>query len=329
MSQTGGRLLGTGVYGCTFDPAPRCNTHKNIIRTIDGLPAVGKIALDDTRSELAIGQRIMSLPSASDYFALPNYSCKPVMPVDDPDAPKCNILSNVNAMTHATELIMPSAGETLLEWSSDLKRLADNYLPIFKHLLEGMKKYQDAGFIHNDIHQGNILIDKKGVARYIDFGLAYRPVDVREIEDANLSRNFRPQYVWQAPEIHAWRMTLKGVRIADGVNQLRELNPEYMKLERLFPAHKSADKALTAFMLLPIVVKRDFGAVVRAYGKRFDAWRLGLCMWFLWYDLVKWPGLRAHPLWKFEKQIRHILGRLTNFDIQERWDAEKALTLFV
>jgi hypothetical protein len=330
--QEGGRLLGKGVYGCTYKPAPRC-AGGPVFTSVAGRSLVGKVAIGDTTNELKIGIEIMKLPLASHYFALPVKSCVPALPIDDPDEAKCNFLSDTDIFDEVHELIMPDAGETLLKWSSNMKDVADNYIRVFKHLLEGMKLYQGtdevSAFIHNDIHMGNIMIDSKGVARYIDVGLSYKPADVKDLGDANLSTNFRPKFVWQAPEIHAWRMMINKIPLEDGVKALESENPEYIRLQRQFPARKSALVALSEFMTTsPEVQKQDFGAFVRKYGKRLDAWRIGLCMWFLWDDLLKWPGLHTHAIWKQEKAVKHLLSKLTDFDIRERWEASKALSVF-
>ena len=221
---------------------------------------------------------------------------------------------------------MPAAGVQLLRWSADLPTLATNYKRIFIHLLEGMVIYQKAGYVHNDIHMGNILIDENAVARYIDFGLAFRLPDVKTWADSNLGTTFKPKYVWQAPEVHAWRMMLSGVRTEDGVGQLHEINAEYNKLEMQFPKRQTAAAALEDLMRRSkAVAARDGGAFVRAYGYRFDSWRIGLCMWMLWDDLLHWSGFHQTALWSERELIRRVLGGLTDFHPRTRWAAAAAL----
>jgi serine/threonine protein kinase len=223
---------------------------------------------------------------------------------------------------------MPAAGEQLYKNGMDLRRLGENYLRIFIHLLEGACIYQDAGYVHNDIHMGNILVDERGVARYIDFGLAFRVDDVKEWEDANMGSKFKPEYIWQAPEVHAWRMMTGGIRLADGVKQLQDKNPEYLDLERQFPSRKRCLDAIREFMLSSKAVAReDGGAFIRAYGKRFDSWRIGLCMWFLWDDLLRSPGFTSTELYGKRDLVRSVIGGLTDFDPRARLSVAAALLL--
>jgi hypothetical protein len=167
-----------------------------------------------------------------------------------------------------------------------------------------------------------------GVARYIDFGLAFHLSDVEGWEDTNLGTRFRPKFVWQAPEIHAWRMMLNRVRIADGVAKLKEMNPEYSSLEHQFPTRMSALDALTdLFATSKAVAAKDGGSFIRAYGNRIDSWRLGLCMWFLWTDLLKGGSFTQTPLYGERDIIRRVLGGLTDFDPRTRWGMKDALQL--
>lgn len=325
-TQVGGRLLGSGVYGCTFSPAPPC-AGGPVFRTIDGAPAVGKVTAEDTTEELDIGRKIMALPLASHYFALPSKECRPAA-VNDEEKGSCAVLTEAGPSTQLSMLIMPAAGEQLLKWARDLVRLADHYERLFVHLLEGMVIYQSAGYVHNDIHMGNVLVDDRGVGRYIDFGLAFRPEDVKKWDDTNMGRTFRPKHVWPPPEIQAWRMYLNGVRLVDGLKVLRELNKEYTIMEHQFPTRPTAEVAMTAFLASPYVQRADMPAYVRRYGFRLDSWRLGLTMWFLWDDLLRgYSGIKETKLWARRDIIRRVLGGLTEFDPERRLTAGAALAI--
>jgi hypothetical protein len=288
---------------------------------------VGKVTVEDTKDEVTMGRAIMALPMAKQYFALPTERCKPSYPIADAQAARCDFLTDRDIpLRYLDMMVLPMAGQTLLKWSMDLPRLAANYRRVFIHLLEGMIIYQEAGYVHNDIHMDNILVDGADVARYIDFGLAFKLDDVRTWRDANLGQQFRPRFVWQAPEVHLWRMLLNGVRVTDGVARLKEVNPEYGKIENQYPARKSAVVALMGLANTSSSIRRkDGGAYVRAYGKRFDSWRIGLCMWMLWQDLLVWSGFRETGLWSQREEIRRVIGGLTQFDPRDRITASQAL----
>jgi len=325
--QSGGRILGQGVYGCIFDPVPHC-AGGQVFKKIHGKLAVGKITSEDADDELLIGKTIMALPMADAYFALPSAGCKPQLPIQDPDAKGCRVITESGEGTKFSLLIMPAAGEQLIKYGANLSVLAGNYIRIFKHLLEGAVIYQNAGYVHNDIHMGNVLVDDNGVARFIDFGLAFKLTSMKTWEDSRMGSRFRPKYVWQAPEVHAWRMVHNKIHVVEGVRQLKQINPEYKKLEHQFPGRKPVLTVLADLLTTSkLVAKRDGGAFLREYGKRFDSWRLGLCMWFLWDDMLHWPSFVNTDLWAQRELVRKVLGGLTDFDPRTRLTVGAALAI--
>jgi len=309
------------VYGCTFDPAPRC-AGGPVFRRVGDLSAVGKITSEDTSDELAVGRAIMKLPLASNYFALPTERCRPEIPTGDPDESDCRVITEDGQSSKFGMLIMPAAGQQLLKWSASLPQLAEKYLEVFTHLLEGIIIYQDAGFVHNDIHMGNVLVDQRGVARFIDFGLAFQPAKVKEWSDSHLSTRYRPKFMWQAPEIHGWRMRLNGLRISDGAAQLLAQNEEWRLLAAQFPARAPLGAALQSFL---DAVGNDGVAFLRRWANSIDCWRIGLMFFILWNDLLAWSGFQQTSLWRARDTVRRVLGGLTEFDPRRRWSARQAL----
>lgn len=327
MLQHGGRILGAGVHGCTFEPAPRC-AGGDVFRTVDGKPAVGKITDDDPREELEIGRAIMGLPLARQYFALPSVGCRPADRYEDPDSRRCGVITEAGLTTRLSMLIMPDAGKQLSKWSDDLPRLAANYMRMFIHLLEGMLIYQRAGYVHNDIHMANILVDDDSVGRYIDFGLAFNVREVSSWSDINMSRRFNAKHILQAPEIHAWRMYLSGVRLVDGIRQLRTSHTEFEHMGMQYPARKTLDRALAEFQMSIYVEREDVTGFMRRYGFGIDHWRIGLVFWWMWTDLLVWSGLKNTELWQQHRdKIRQVLSGLTDFDYTTRMTAKQALAI--
>jgi hypothetical protein len=340
----GGALLGQGVAGCTFDHVPTCATGSTP-KTVAGFPAVGKVALD-IDEELRVGKEIMDLSGAAEYFALPSSSCIPKIPIEDPDVGDCDVINDLEGEekdkeTRVSEeylktLVMPNAGRTIDQWSQKPERLANNFVRVWRHLLEGMVIYQNAGYIHNDIHDHNVMVDNNGVARYIDFGLAYQPTKVTTMSSANLGKVFKPKYTWHAPEIQAWRMVMSNTRpisveeiVREGVKQFEAR--DYDVLERQYPGRLTAVQALTKYINATNSELRseDFGAIARKYGAKFDVWRLGLLMWKLWSQLLAWKSLGgSHPIFEKSDKIKHVLGGMTDFDVTARFTPEEALQHF-
>jgi serine/threonine protein kinase len=338
--QTGGRLVAEGAEGCGFDRAPTCASGPTPT-TIDGKPIFAKVTTDD--GELVIGRKIMALPLAANYFSLPTESCVPRIPLDDQDSDSCELITDLQddegqMSMNLISLFMPNGGKSIMSWTFENRQRAGyNFIRVFKHLLEGMKIYQDAGYIHNDIHPGNIVVDSHNVARFIDFGQVYRPADITTMRSAKINTEFKPSKVYHAPEIQVWRMLNSNTKslsvkeiIEEGILQfVAEGNNEYIDLQKI-PGHDTISGLVTFGENTQMARKaNNFGVIVRKYGTKMDVWRLGLVMWTVWRDLIKQKMLGdLHPIFRQEGGIYHVINGLTSFDVEKRWDPETALKHF-
>lgn len=332
MGQAGGALIGKGEYGCIFAPAPRC-AGGHVFERVGGAAAVGKVTEKDwiSDSELRISKAISVLPLAKNYFAVPVEECTPATPIADPDVGKCSALREwEREKAPVTMAVMPAGGVTLQKWAdSNLRRAANQYENLFIHLLEGMIIYQSAGFVHNDIHWGNILVDERGVSRYIDFGLAFRPAGVRRWADTKLGLTFKPEYIWQAPEIHALRMYRDRRTVAEGARLLREKSEEFGQLERTFPRRQRLEDAMGEFLRRVDQSEEGLVAYIRENGARLDWWRLGLCMWQMWTDMMMdLSDFTAMPVYRERREVlMRVVDGMTRFNPAERMSPVMALGL--
>jgi hypothetical protein len=142
--------------------------------------------------------------------------------------------------------------------------------------------------------------------------------------------SFHPKgnYVWLAPEISVWLMRFNNISLATGLKQLFSEIPEYVQISQQFYLHKT----LTAAM--EDLIKTDTFALsgnsvgfIKQYAKKFDAWRIGLCMWYSWNEMLRWPGVLKHPIAKRFSNVREAIGGLLQFDPRERLSVEEALQI--
>lgn len=81
-------------------------------------------------------------------------------------------------------------GYILMEYidGEDIRSYLNDYLPwmggtspdeIFTQLIDGFSYIESQGIIHRDIREGNIMVDRSGTAKIIDFGLGktFKPID--------------------------------------------------------------------------------------------------------------------------------------------------------
>jgi serine/threonine protein kinase len=211
-----------------------------------------------------------------------------------------------------TMAAMPNAGKSLTAYVRDSPMDANTLRAMLVHLLRGMVLYQRAGFVHNDLHGGNIMVGADGIARYIDFGQGFRPAALRTWEDLNLGRRFAAEYVWLAPELHAIRAGRDRVAVA----RLYGKVPEYKQLEALSPDRTHFTE------VLPVVARRigDTEPVtwMRTNAFKIDWWRLGITFWQIWRRLRQ-----RSP----DAAVDRVVAGLTEFDPVRRMSPAAALRL--
>jgi serine/threonine protein kinase len=335
-AQIGGRLIAKGVYGCVYEPLPFCADGPVFKK--DGL--VGKITDRNIDHELGAGRAVMSLPGASEYFAVPFESCRPALPLADRDAGKCTVLKEAESEETIRMLIMPKGGVELSRWLLSHKRMMENYIPLFRHILQGMKLYQAAGYVHNDLHYGNILIEPKDdhfIAKIIDFGLAFRVQDVHEWRDTMMSQRFSPKNDATPPEVYLWRMLLNRVKgkdgqyevvpvsITKGAEELMEVNRALHERTRSNPL--PLKESLLSMSSMKELRNKDVRAYMQKYGKKIDSWRIGITMWLIREDQLMASGYKSSPLYKNEELVRKLLAGLLHFDVRQRFSVDEALAL--
>lgn len=264
--------------------------------------------------EAAIGQTLMRLPRAADYFAVPTAVCTPTLPITDPDAGRCPVLRRKNKEGALTLARMPDAGMPLSRWA---KRITEPELErLTRHLLKGMVLYQSAGIVHNDIHWGNVLVDRAGVGRYIDFGQSYRLTDLKVWEDMRLGARFRSEYIWMAPELQALRIRAAGGGAAPAADRLYAKTPEYRQLETEYPGRRSLRTVLQEFPGRVDDEEAVLAYMRRGGALRIDWWRLGVCLWTLW-----------RKTGRASAALRQVIGGLTEFDPTVRMSPAAGLRL--
>ena len=185
MSQRGGKSIASGTYGCVFKPSLKCaNGEKNI----DG---VSKIMTDEEAKkefdEINKYKDILKkIPNYNDYFLFATSLCKPDElsndDMEDIDS-KCKRFTYLDKLkkelpkTTSFSIVNTSYGgmdmfnhysNIILDYKSIY--IYDNLLKnITLNAIIPMNKLK---LIHGDIKSDNLLIDKSGNIRIIDWGMS-------------------------------------------------------------------------------------------------------------------------------------------------------------
>jgi serine/threonine protein kinase len=186
-SRRGGEALASGGFGCIFKPALRC---KGSDTRING---VSKMSIEEhgkqEMSEITIiKDRLKKIKDYQKHYLLDVDMCKPEKLTDDDMKhfdKKCYALTryninekNVNSrIGRLTILNMPDAGTDLKDWLVSDDKITKERMFILNEVVsamitKGVRPMNEAGVIHHDLKDRNIMIDKQLNARIIDWGLA-------------------------------------------------------------------------------------------------------------------------------------------------------------
>jgi len=193
---TGGgtNMISQGTYGCIFRPGFYCNG-----RPINSDKYITKIQRKKGTSdhEAEIGEIVRKIPHYDDYFApiLEKPCVINMASIHDNEIKKCEFLksiSNKQAPFESNRIKYVGkhtlADSLMIDYymqpKSIIKKLVESYI----HILYGYKKLNDAGVIHFDVKENNVICDDiTGKPFIIDFGLS---INSRTLKMENLDKAF-------------------------------------------------------------------------------------------------------------------------------------------
>ena len=186
-NRSGGEALASGGFGCIFKPALKC---KGKDTRIDG---VSKMSIErHGEQEMLeierIKDRLTTIKNHQQYYLLDVEMCKPDKLTDEDKKQfdkKCFALTRYNIseknvnnrLDRLTILNMPDAGIDLHDWIVGNGKITREKMFLLNDLVIRLLKYgvrpmNEAGVIHHDLKDRNIMIDKHLETRIIDWGLA-------------------------------------------------------------------------------------------------------------------------------------------------------------
>jgi len=185
----GGKVIGSGGFGCIFKPAIKCKDKKRDETDITKLMKK-KYATSEFKNIEKYRKMLENIPNYEDYFLVNGFSvCEPdKLTNDDINAfdKKCSALkkmkiksTNVNdSLGKLTALNMPYGGVDVGDYIENikmdykkLKTINDSLIELLKN---GVLPMNDRGIYHCDIKDSNILVDERDFVKtgLIDWGLS-------------------------------------------------------------------------------------------------------------------------------------------------------------
>jgi serine/threonine protein kinase len=343
MNQKGGKKLGSGSYGCVFQPPLLCRGDPP--NKVFPPNRIGKFTeLKDAEIEIAIAKYIKNAPGVENYLLLPDISsyCTP-LPIEqqrERDIQGCEPLTDSRIpfsgfrqyeMIYggkALKMVIPS-NKTLYE----IPRGFD-FFTFMRQMLEIGSFLTLNGLVHNDLHSGNIILDRMFKPRLIDYGRAYAIslLDKPRL-DMLMNVDFKASLGQISPEMSMADGARDGLSLEGMIQEFFNRNA-VMKdgVERILGVPRSRQIAeLRSFWKSSDAVKKgDWMTFYKLYWPLVDAWAVGSIL--LMRVLRKMMLFRAFTdsvTWKEKSaNIRMILRGLLRASPRNRIDCVEALFLY-
>lgn len=324
--QTGGKLLGQGVYGCAFDPPLLCK------KALNGKGhRVGKIQpKDEAAHEYSMSLKLQEIEGHARYFVPIEAMCdvKPKEKQTDPDLKDCLPIQG-EKYSKLSQLVMPFGGKPLY---SVPKRVANlDYFRFGQHLLEAGTLLLTKRIVHGDLHTKNVLMDSTREGRMIDFGLAWSPDMLTLANTQLLDRMFNPAISQEPPEVSVWQGLLDGMTLNQTLARIQDQKTGILLCSKMYSqSMQSLMNYLRRFVETSWCFQQNNRyAFYKLYWSKIDAWGLGNMLLALFVEMAMDPAFER--LEDFQRRMPTVLKvckGLMMMDAGLRWDAAEALRVW-
>lgn len=335
----GGALVGSGTYGCIFDPPLRCKDPR-----IRAMPrAVGKISEPvDVENEISVAVALQKVPNASKYFVLPVPSsvCEPVPEAQQPDRvsiQQCDMDAfQEKGFKGLIHFQMPYGGISISkrfgEKGAQPTKPVFPVLSMIRSLLESVAVLSLNGFIHFDLHARNVLVDPATERiRLIDFGMT---VSSRQLTEESLQykwRQYSPDFSPESPEITLIQGVREKVPVGKALLDMIKQKKSILEAETLLglPRQFQYREFKQFWTTSRAVQANDWIAFMKLYWPAIDAWGLGVVLLHMYKLWIQFPSVTQSKEWTSNvSRIKEVLRGLLRMDPRQRFDAVEALSFF-
>lgn len=186
-NRQGGEALASGGFGCIFKPALKCKGENERSRGVSKM-SISSHGKQEMLEIEKIKNKLQKIKNYQKYYLLDVDMCKPDKLTQEDMInfdKKCYALTrynisekNVNSrLDKLSVLNMPNAGIDLKDWLVENGKISKKKIILLNDIVikiihRGVKPMNEAGVIHNDLKDRNIMIDPQLNARIIDWGLS-------------------------------------------------------------------------------------------------------------------------------------------------------------
>jgi serine/threonine protein kinase len=291
---------------------------------------------DDIQSELAAARTFKDIPAARKYFILPELDtlCTPA-PRDqqqERDLVKCDAVQKFGYedMQHVE---LEYGGKSLHTRLEDL-HVAIREFPFWTfmpRILEIGTFLTLHGYIHNDLHSNNILLNASFVPRLIDFGRAYRSNAITDALIVELGAQYMPELSQVAPESTTQDGLAEGIAFEKICQDLKAQKPGILYAERYLGVSREAQiQEFRRFWQTSRAAKnKDWLSLWKTYWPTVDSWALGSILLGVLRKLLISKEFTESSEWKTKQtMVKTVLRGMLRTSPRERLDCVEALAMY-
>lgn len=243
FNMKGGELIDEGGYGCVFHPA--INEKGEDLKT---MTLVSKLQKYNTSAinEIEISAIISKIIGYINHFApVIRYANINVSKIKTDSLKNCSIISDKKIKKLINLKMNYVDGGSFLSYlikNKNNKKILNNMIHCYIHILKGIKLLLENNIIHYDIKGDNILFDEeKEIPIIIDFGLS---INVNTLKSNTLSTGMLKKYFYvYAPDYYIWPLEVHYISYLINVNML----PSEEELKNIAREVTKNNKALRNF----------------------------------------------------------------------------------
>jgi len=324
----GGKLIGKGTYGCIFDPPLLCK--KKQFDKGD----IGKLSTtEDLERESNAFKVLQGIKESSQYFILPHASCTPKIINNqvDNDIDKCDFLSRADP-SDLKQVATEYGGNDLRKFNLKSK---DNisFFSLMKQLLEAGSLMVLHGYVHYDIHAGNIVVNNKNNAKLIDWGQSFSKNQISLDSISERWKELVPEYSAEPPEVTFLTAIdySNNYSFEEALLQLMPKKRVLHTIEKILGVSLRTQLANlgTFFRTSQAFQQKDIIKIWKLYYPGFDAWGIGVVLLESLNILMFSYEFIESSEWKLKKAIAvDIIKKMLHTNPKERIDCVEALAMF-